>query len=127
TELQPLQGAGTQEAVEEQPLAGSAEFVLAQQQLLPDRQQYLLEHQIQRIAGEHPTVGLLQLIRIEFGYRLAHLLLPLDPLTGNGLLITRRGLGSGRRGTREDAADLAHRYAALDPGQDAAHLFDVRL
>jgi hypothetical protein len=124
-QLQTLQGARPQKAVQHQPFALSTEMLLAQQQLQPDRHQDFLEDHGQWIAGENLPVKLLQPCCIEMPNRAQHLRLPFAPLTlgrFGAIICSAHVLGTG-----QDATHLAHRHAALDPAENAAHFVDVGL
>jgi len=126
-QLQALQYPRAQKTVEEQPLAGLAELLAAQQQVLPDRQEDIGKHHGQRIGGEHLAVQAFQLQLIKTRQGQADLCLPLAPLAlGQGLI----RLDDWRLGCLvlgENLAHLADRHAPLDPREDAAYRLDIRL
>ena len=95
------------------------------QQLLPERHQYVLKHHWHRIGGKHLAVNLLEPRVVEAAHRLLHLRLPLGPFAAHRFRLLRR-YGAGLGAARENAADLADRNAALGPGKDRAHGFDIR-
>ena len=90
-QLQPLPAASTQEAIEHQPLAAQAQFVLAQQQFLPDRHENVLKHHRQRIAGENLSIQTLEATFVKVLQCSTHLVLPLTPVVTADFVVGRRG------------------------------------
>ncbi|MNG33479.1 hypothetical protein D3C84_1197390 [compost metagenome] len=81
---------------------------------------------MQGIGGEHLAVDPLQLRLVQGGQGLVHLGAPLAPLPCGRFVVDRRHRHLRRMAAGQQLAHLAHRDAALDPGEDAAYRLDIR-